>query len=170
MRRAASLAILAGSTWALGACGEAGPPAVPSVGTAIVAPEPTPSSSAASSAVRAAAPADDKAIRFARGEWERILPNLPPNLTSWGASVDAVIQREDAPFSVRTESCSQKRQVLRAVVSDLAYFRLAGDETKLESPGDCRVVYFSGGMKREIEFILDADATELLFAWRIPEG
>lgn len=157
-------------TLALTACGEASPPSVPSTGTGRPAAIPAQVSSVAPAAAPVGRSADDKAIRFARGEWERILPNLPPDLTTWGASVDAVIQREAAPFSVRTEPCAQKRHVLRSTLSDLEYFRLAGDEKRLESPADCRVVYFAGGMKLEIEFILDADATELLFAWRVPEG
>lgn len=169
MRRAAALAVLAGSALAVTACGEAGQPTVPSTGTAPFTSVPMSASSGAPS-VSVARPADDEAIRFVRGEWERILPNLPPNLTAWGASVDAVIQREDAPFSAGTEPCAQKRQALRSIVSDLAYFTLAGDEKRLETPADCRVVYLSGGMKLEIEFILDANATELLFAWRVPEG
>lgn len=156
--------------FALAACGEPGAPSSPT--TKVSPPGRIPSAMSAPS-MSAAARSDEanaKAIRFVLGEWERILGHLPADRASWGVAVDAAIHREAPHFAVQRVGCAEKRRFLSEVVADIGVFELDGDASRLERPGECTAVYFSGGMKLDVEFILDDHAGELLFAWRVPEG
>ncbi len=167
-QRALGLAL----TLALAACGEPAEPTHPTSGTSapVADRSEAPKAAAPSAAGRVDSALDARAIRLVRSEWERILAKLEPEMTSWGLAVDAVMQREKPPFSVSMEPCASKLAALERSYGDVRDFALHGNPQRLASHADCRVVFLGGGMKLEIEFILDADATELLFAWRVPEG
>lgn len=154
-------------------CGEPPAPAVASAAPSAPAPraslEIPPASSA--SVERVIDPAlDARAIKVVKGEWQAIMLSLPRDLDSWGIGVDAALSSDDAKFQQHDPPCREKLAVLRRNFRDLARFALSGDVERLDREGTCRVVYFAGGMKREVEFILDADGRQVLFTWRVPEG
>ncbi|MFO0617566.1 MAG: hypothetical protein U0414_33540 [Polyangiaceae bacterium] len=155
----------------MAACGEPAAPTVASTATTTTPPVPR------SASVRARVESDpgdgrsgdSLAVAAVRGAWETILAHLPPNLNSWGLAMDAILQREPPPFTFSTLPCREKGADLRRIAR-LELLTLSGAPERLDTDGDCRIVYVAGGMKLEAEFILAGAGGEVLFAWRVPEG
>lgn len=165
-------ASLAGFAFVCAACGEPPEPAVASATTtaATTATARRPPVASATGERAADPELDARAIKNARREWQAIMLSLPSALESWGIGVDAGLSSDRATFQQHDPPCREKLEVLRRNFPDLSRFALSGDVERLGRDGACRVVYFAGGMKREVEFILDADGREVLFTWRVPEG
>lgn len=87
------------------------------------------------------------------------------------AFVTDSMRRSEHPFRAHKEPCRKSKKRLSDLFATLSpQLRAFGEIEALERDGDCWVVDYEGGMKNEVEGILDPADLSMLFAWRIPEG
>lgn len=170
---AGAIALVAGAV-ALVACGE--PPLAQSVATsarpAAISPDEraSPEASASPRSIDAEPKSYERALRVVRSEWEGILMHLDASMSTWGNGMDTPLRTDDTRFQHVELPCRDKLAALRRSAPNVERFALSGALVNLEREGTCHVVFFAGGMKREVEFVLDGDTNQVLFAWRVPEG
>ena len=144
--------------------------------TAAVAPPPSAAassyaSSAHTAAAPSAAPPRDALMAF-KGAWNlEVRPNAKPKDEKFIAGIDAELLAGQNEYTVKEVRCRDAAATIRRIGEQAKHdFVLFGSIAAAEREGPCWSVFYSGGMKKEVEGILSPSEMKTLVVWRIPEG
>jgi hypothetical protein len=109
------------------------------------------------------------AIGSFRRAWEGCVARSPAGQIASVTSES--MRRSEFPFQAKKEACRAiKKRLERVMVGLPPQVVTFGSAAALDVEGECWSVFYAGGMKNEVEGVVDAKNLDLLFGWRVPEG
>lgn len=116
-------------------------------------------------------PTDAEAVAAFRRGWKGCIRPDDPSMSSHARAITDSIDKGEHKFVSKKAKCRTLKAALEKSTSGLSpKLMLLGQLASLERDGDCFSVFYAGGMKMEVEGILDAKDLRMYFAWIVPEG